>query len=97
MRVEALDVSITGQIENVATALRAYIGYRTVWLDPFGILWHAEPEDEDFDTLGHRYIGTFLRPSTEHLSDALAGIGMPQVACLHVAPARAPMLAAAGA
>lgn len=99
MRVEALDGSITRQIDDVVTALSAYVGYRSVWLDPFGMLWHAEPEDEDFDSLGHRYIGTFQHPSTEVLSDALAGIGMPQVACLDITPARAavPMFAAASA
>ena len=97
MRVEALDGSITRQIEDVVAALSAYVGYRSVWLDPFGMLWHAEPEDEDFDSMGHRYIGTFQCPSIECLSDALAGIGVPHVACLHVAHARvaAPSLAAA--
>jgi hypothetical protein len=99
MRVEALDGSITRQIEDVVTAMRAYVGYRSVWLDPFGMLWHTEPEDEDLDAMGHRYIGTFLRPSTDELVDALTGIGMPQVPCLHVAPARVstPRFAAAGA
>jgi len=99
MRVEALDGSITRQIEDVVTALGAYGGHRSVWLDPFGMLWHTEPEDEDLDAMGHRYIGTFLRPSTDQLGDALAGIGMPQVACLHVAPAHAapPLLVAASA
>jgi hypothetical protein len=99
MRVEALDGSLTRQIEDVVIAMRAYVGHRSVWLDPFGMLWHSEPEDEDLDAMGHRYIGTFLHPSTDDLCDALAGIGRPQVACLHVAPAHAspPLLVAASA
>jgi len=91
MRVEALDGSITRQIEDVAAALSAYGGHRSVWLDPFGMLWHTEPEDEDLDALGHRYIGTFLHPSVDALCEALAGFGIPQVACLHVTAARVAM------
>lgn len=99
MRVEALDGSLARQIDDVVTALRAYGGHRSVWLDPFGMLWHAEPEDEDLDAMGHRYIGTFLRPAADDLLDAIAGLVTPQVACLHVAPARVqiPPLLAAGA
>ena len=99
MRVEALDGSLTRQIDDVVAALRAYGGHRSVWLDPFGMLWHTEPEDEDLDAMGHRYVGTFMRPSTDDLLDAIAGFVMPQVACLSVAPARAelPLLVAASA
>jgi hypothetical protein len=86
MRVERLDDTLTHQIEDVVAALRAYVGHRSVWLDPFGMLWHTEPEDEDLDAMGHRYIGTFLRPSADELGGALAGIGVPHVDCLHVTP-----------
>lgn len=86
MRVETLDVTLGRQIDDVVTAMRAYVGHRTVWLDPFGTLWHAEPEDEELEALGHRYVGTFLQPKGDDLCDALRGLAWPRVECLSVQP-----------
>lgn len=99
MVVEALDCSLTRQIDGVVQALAAYHGYRTVWIDPFGLLWHAEPDDDQLDALGHRYIGTFCQPDTDALTHALAGFAVPKLACISVQQraqvSRTPALAAA--
>ncbi len=98
MQVEALDTNLEGQIDDVVTSLRTCVGFRSVWLDPFGTLWHCEPEDEELDALGHRYVGTFMRPDADALGAALAGVAWPAVACLVVdrrAPVPALALAAA--
>lgn len=84
MQVEALDMNLVRQVGDLVTSLRAYNGHRSLWLDPFGTLWHGEPEDDGFDALGHRYVGTFMRPDADALHAALAGIAWPAVACLVV-------------
>lgn len=84
MRVEALDGNLGRQIDDVVTALRTCVGYRTVWIDPFGMLWHAEPEDEELEAMGHRYVGTFCRPAADDLREALVGIAWPKIDCLSV-------------
>jgi hypothetical protein len=86
MQVEALDCSLERQIDDVVGALAGYHGHRSVWIDPFGALWHAEPEDDQLDALGHRYIGTFLRPDKDALREALVGFALPKLACLSVQP-----------
>jgi hypothetical protein len=89
MQVETIDGNLVRQIDDVVTSLRTSSGYRTVWLDPFGTLWHTEPEDEELDALGHRYVGTFCRPDADTLGAALAGLAWPNVACLVVEERRA--------
>lgn len=84
MRVEMIDENLERQIDDVVSSLRTCLGYRSVWLDPFGTLWHSEPEDEELDALGHRYVGTFLRPDADALGAALTGLAWPAVACLVV-------------
>ncbi len=81
-----LDLALERQIDDVVASLRAFGGFRTLWLDPEGVLWHAEPEDDALEGLGHRYIGTFMRPAGDDLRVALGGIRLPQVACLDVGP-----------
>jgi hypothetical protein len=87
MLVESLDPSLHRQLADLVAALRGHLGHRSVWIDPFGMLWHAEPEDEELDALGHRYVGTFLRPDRESLERALVGIGVPKATYLEVDPA----------
>ena len=97
MRVEALDCSLERQIDDVVGALAGCHGYRSVWIDPFGVLWHAEPEDDQLDAIGHRYIGTFCRPAADELRVALSGFAVPKLACISVQQRAAitPALAAA--
>jgi len=98
MQVEALDGSLARQIDDVVSSLTTSVGYRSVWIDPFGMLWHCEPEDEELEAMGHRYVGTFVRPDADVLAAALTGLAWPSVACLvveHRAPARPLSLAAA--
>jgi len=86
-----------GSVPSVADLvhqLRAFHGYRTLWLDPRGeSLLHAEPEDE-LEAEGYRYVATLMRPSPEALAEALgrAGISMEPTP---VAEASAPGWAAA--
>lgn len=90
MQVEALDGNLVRQVADLVTSFRAYNGYRSLWLDPFGLLWHGEPEDDGFDAMGHRYVGTFMRPDTDALNAALSGIAWPAVACLVVERRKTP-------
>jgi hypothetical protein len=93
MQVEALDGSLERQIDDVVTGLRQCVGYRTVWIDPFGMLWHAEPEDDQLDAMGYRYVGTFCRPDPDALRAELRGFALPEVACISVQrPAAAPSI-----
>jgi hypothetical protein len=67
-----------GQVPSVADLvhqLRAFHGYRTVWIEPTGLVMHAEP-DEELEDLGYRYVATFLRPGPEALAEALTRVGM---------------------
>jgi hypothetical protein len=57
-------------VTDVAAQLHGFNGYRTVWLDPLGMLWHSEP-DEELEALGWRYVGTYLRPDAETLEIAV--------------------------
>jgi hypothetical protein len=82
MRIER---RLRQQIEALVRTLHTHVHARSIWLDPLGALWDAEPGDEDLDALGHRYIGTFCRPTAAQLSRAMAGIALPRVGCLHVA------------
>jgi hypothetical protein len=102
MQVEALDGSLERQLDDVVTGLGACVGYRTVWIDPFGALWHAEPDDDQLDAMGYRYVGTFCRPDADTLRATLLGFAMPAVACISVqrpmsapSPALTPAFAAA--
>lgn len=63
--------SVDAQIESLARQLASFHGYRTVWLDLGGRLCHAEP-DELLEELGYLYVGTFLRPATDDLEEAVA-------------------------
>lgn len=75
MVVETLSRWLPAPAEAEVASLRAQLlgfhGYRTVWVDAEGAFWHAEPE-ELLEELGHRYVGTFLRPSVDELIDAVA-------------------------
>ncbi len=61
---------IVETIPQIVADLRAYHGYRTLWLDLGGRLVHAEP-DEELEDEGFLYVGTFLRPDVEALTEAL--------------------------
>jgi hypothetical protein len=90
MQVEALDGNLVRQVGDLVASMRAYNGYRSLWLDPFGMLWHGEPEDDGFEAMGHRYVGTFMHPDGDTLQAALSGISWPAVACLFVERRRTP-------
>jgi hypothetical protein len=67
-----------GHVPSVADLvhqLRAFHGYRTVWIEPTGLLMHAEP-DEDLEDLGYRYVATLMRPAPEALAEALVKAGV---------------------
>jgi hypothetical protein len=67
-----------GQVPSVVDLvhhLRAFHGYRTLWLGPDGSLVHAEP-DEELEALGHRYVATLMRPGPEALAEALTRAGV---------------------
>lgn len=67
-----------GSVPSVADLvhqLRAFHGYRTLWLQADGSLLHAEPEDE-LEPLGYRYVATLMRPGPEALAEALTRVGV---------------------
>jgi len=67
-----------GQVPSVADLvhqLRAFHGHRTVWIEPTGLVMHAEP-DEELEDLGYRYVATLMRPAPEELAEALVKAGV---------------------
>lgn len=68
-------------VPDLVRQLRAFHGYRTLWLDEQQqSLVHAEP-DEELENLGFRYVATLMRPGPEALAEALARVGVrPNVA-----------------
>lgn len=62
-------------VADLVHQLRAFHGYRTVWIEPTGLIMHAEP-DEELDDLGYRYVATFLRPGAEEMAEALMKAGV---------------------
>ena len=66
-----LSGGLESEAEALCAALRSFSGHRSVWLDPDGTLWHAEPEDM-LEEDGHAYVGTFLNPSPDVVAQALS-------------------------
>lgn len=67
-----------GQVPSVADLvhqLRAFHGHRTVWIEPTGLVMHAEP-DEELEDHGYLYVATLMRPGPEELADALVKAGV---------------------
>lgn len=62
-------------VADLVHQLRAFHGYRTLWLQPDGMLLHAEPDDE-LEDLGYRYVATLMRPGPEALAEALTRAGV---------------------
>ncbi len=61
------------ELDELCGQISDYCGHRSVWIDPRGALWHAEPE-ELLEDLGYRYVGTFMRPNADELGAALARV-----------------------
>jgi hypothetical protein len=73
------------ELEMIVTALEPLVGPRTVWLDPYGRLWHSTPDPAQAG-IPHRQwraVGTFEHPSAEALAAAISAVvGAPMaVAC----------------
>ncbi|MBV1857177.1 MAG: hypothetical protein KUG77_02115 [Nannocystaceae bacterium] len=68
-----LPEALENEVRDLCVQLQNSHGHRTVWLDGENCMWHAEP-DELLEELGHRYVGTFLRPAREDVCDALANL-----------------------
>lgn len=63
-------------VVDLVRQLRAFDGYRTLWVDPKGTqLLHAEP-DELLEDEGYRYVATLMRPGPEALAEALRRAGL---------------------
>jgi len=61
------------EVEMVVSSLSPLAGERTVWLDPYGRLWHGAPGQG----LPHdrwRTVGTFCRPSRDAVTTAVLGL-----------------------
>ena len=74
MVVEAIDHWLPKEMEveldELCQDLEAFHGYRTVWLDAQGSVWHAEPEEP----LPPRstYLGTFFKPTLDFMLGTVA-------------------------
>jgi hypothetical protein len=62
-------------VADLVRQLRAFHGYRTLWLDQRrqGLL-HAEP-DLELEDEGYHYVATLMQPGPEELAEALARVG----------------------
>jgi hypothetical protein len=69
---------LSRRLDDLVRELRAFHGFRTLWLDLAGLPVHAEPEDT-YEGLGWIYVGTFLRPTRDDLDEALARFLRPAV------------------
>jgi len=58
------------ELQLVVSSLEPIVGARTVWLDPYGRLWHGTPEQAAPHEHWRR-IGTFVRPTVEAVAAAL--------------------------
>lgn len=64
------------RIADLVAELRAYHGYRTLWIDQArGLVLHAEPDDQ-LEARGYRYVATLMRPGPEVLAEALGRAGV---------------------
>jgi hypothetical protein len=70
---------LSRRLDDLVRELRAFHGFRTLWLDLAGLPVHAEPEDA-YEGLGWIYVGTFLRPTRDDLDEALARFLRPVTA-----------------
>ncbi len=55
----------------IVTALSTLQGPRSVWLDPYGRLWHGSPH-QALPNPAWRPIGTFVQPSAADIGGAVA-------------------------
>lgn len=60
------------RIEALASQLRAFTGYRTLWVGGDGGVLHTEPDVEDAPD-GYRYAGTLMQPDEDELDAVLTG------------------------
>jgi hypothetical protein len=65
-----LPKEIEAELDELCDDLQAYQGFRTVWIDRSGRVWHAEPEMDLPD--GATYLGTFFRPTFEFMLETIA-------------------------
>ena len=64
---------VAREVEMVVSSLSPLAGERTVWIDPYGRLWHGAPGLG----LPHdrwRMVGTFCRPSRDAVTTAVLGV-----------------------
>lgn len=67
------------RVSDLVRQLRAFHGYRTLWLDERRqAVLHAEPEEE-LEALGYRYVATLMQPGPEELAEALGRAGVRSV------------------
>ena len=67
------------ELQMVVSSLEPIVGARTVWLDPYGRLWHGTPEQAAPHGQWRR-IGTFVRPTVEVVAAALRQVLVPRAA-----------------
>ncbi|MBX7083727.1 MAG: hypothetical protein K1X88_31245 [Nannocystaceae bacterium] len=68
---------VVSQVDAVVGVLADMTGARTLWLDPYGRLWHAAPSHPAPHS-HWREVGTFARPSKGELRRALVRWFAPQ-------------------
>ena len=61
--------ALESRIDEIASELAQFNGYRTIWLSERGELLHAEPEDM-LELSGFRYVTTMFKPTREQLMTA---------------------------
>ena len=61
--------TLESRVEEIASDMAQYNGYRTVWVGEHGDLFHAEPEDM-LELSGFTYVTTMFKPTREQLLTA---------------------------
>ena len=62
-------------VADLVQQLRIFHGYRTLWIEPTGLVMHTEPDDE-LEKEGYRYVATLNQPGPEELAEALVKAGV---------------------
>jgi hypothetical protein len=65
-------------VEALCSELAVFSGYRSLFVDRHGHLWHVEP-DVELEEEGFRHVATLMRPTPELLVSLLTGLRLVPV------------------
>lgn len=64
--------ALVSQLEQLVLSLGGFAGSRTLWIDPYGRLWHTAPTEAPAHA-SWRALGSFTQPTLPDLLAAITG------------------------